>query len=548
MSFIRLSKFFKGNTFWDDILDVILEPESRVLKRLIRDVKILSPWKRKTIIKSYIVLGEYCFYPLFLILRSLFKEGRKFGGQKIFREFNKVFLEELPRFNDVTNRIAELFSEYPGIINEYLMAIEMEDINRFEKAIKGEATDEKSEKMLQKLLNLCQLYYSTSSYFKGFFPSVFERYPECIKYLDSPEKLKDISMGLFGEIEDRESIKERKIALASYYNLEFVRVALETLKGVPLEKINYEFTEFSDNYFKTLFMLCKEEVEEQVGHKIKTDDLFGIYAAGGHAREQAYDDDFDVIVILNSTDENLKKLLTKIMIKMNSHIIKRSMLAHYRFAEHFGSYITLMTQLEDYFNQDTEESFIDKSQILGSRLIVGSRKMEKEYLDRIIKPYIFEQSEKFISQMVCDMKSRHNAIHHFIKESVNLKECPGGLRDIEAFLFIAKAKFNIRQNICENLFNVLGNILSQHKDKLNNLKGHYYFLKNLRDMYRLTVGADDEITRDSLKYVVRYSGYSKTGNVDNDSKNLYNEFKHRTVKIYELIEYLLKYMIEVPEM
>jgi len=545
IEFVRLSRFFRGNTFWDDILNAISEPDSNLLKRFIQDLQKLSPWKRRVIIKGYVVLGEYCFYPLFWIFRTLIKEGEKFGGHEIFLEFNKIFLEELSHFNDVTNRIVELFDEYPGLINDYLMATDMNDIPSFEEAVKGETDDEQNKKMLQKLLHLCQLYHSTSVYFKGFFPAVFERYPECIKYLDSSEKLKDISMGLFGEIEDKELISEKKLALASYYNLEFVRVSLETLRGIPLETINNEFTEFSDNYFKTLFVLCKEAVEEQVGDKIKTDDLVGIYAAGGHAREQAYDDDFDVIVILNSTDEKLKKLITKIVIKMNRHIMNRGMLAHYRFAEHFGNYVTMLTELEDYFKEDREESFIDKSQLLGSRLIVGSRKMEKKFINRIIKPYVFEQSEKFINQMVCDMKSRHDTVHPFIKESINLKECPGGLRDIEAFLFIAKARFGIRENISENLFNVLFHIKKEYRDKIISLKEHYYFLKKLRDVYRLTVGADDELTEDYLRYVVKFAGYNKTGDPSQDAKRLYNEFKQRAVKIYEIIEYLLTFMIAV---
>ncbi|OQA14334.1 MAG: PII uridylyl-transferase [bacterium ADurb.Bin363] len=537
--YIKRGSFFEGNTYWDDLLEVLLEPDGKVLKRYIKDFNLLTPWRKEILIKSYVSVGKYSFYPLFMTFRALFKFGRNYGGKELFLEFNRVFLKLLPDFNDVTNRIAELFGDDPALVNDYLMVIDSEDVKIFEMALDGETATELNE-ILDNLKHLCLLYYSTSSYFKGFFYSILEKLPEYVKFLSSPEKLKEINVGVFGVLEDIELIKERKTELGDYYNFEFVRVAMLTFEGAPLEQINAEFTEFSDNYLTHLFLICKEEIENQEGHKIITDDLFGIYKAGGHAREQAYVDDFDVIVLLDSDDENLRKILSRIIIKMNSEIIKRGMLPHYRFAEHFGHYITMLSELEEYFQQEQDdEHFIDKSQLLGSKLLIGSRKIEYEFVDRIIRPYIFEQSEKYISQMIKDMKARHIAQKKLMKESINLKECRGGLRDIENFLLIAKAKFQIRENICDNVFNILSQKNIKYKDKIEILKKYFYFIKNLRDLYRLTVAADDEVAEDTMKYLVRFSPY-RNEDVPTASKKLFNKLKVCNIETYGIIADLLQ--------
>lgn len=533
VEYIKRGRFFRGNTFWDDILESILRPDGKVISRFIKDFSLLSSGRRKVIIKSYISLGRYSFYPLFVLFRSLFKHGKKFGGEQLFHQFNMVFLDELPTFNDVTNRILELFEEGTPLINDYLMALQVEEIKRFEKIVDEETVEELSEK-LARFKHLCFLHYSTSSYFKGFFYSIFQKYPDYVNFLNFPDKLKEINIGIFGELEDLEHIKERKIELGDYYTYEFVRVALLTLSGVSTEQINSEFTEFSDNYLTNLFLICKEEVENQEGHKIITDDLFGIYEAGGHAREQAYVDDFDVIVLIDSNDEGLRKVLTRIITRMNSEIIKRGMLTHYRFIEHFGHYVTMLGELEEFFKEDREESFIDKSQMLGSRLLIGGRKIEKECEDRIIKPFIFDQSENYISHMIGDMKARHISEAALSKESINLKECRGGLRDIENFLLVFKAKFHIREHIGENLFDIFVEKIPSSKEKIEILKKYFYFIKNLRDLYRLTVAADDEVTKETMKYLVKFSSY-RNDDPSSAPGALFNKLKISTVETYGII-------------
>lgn len=85
-----------------------------------------------------------------------------------------------------------------------------------------------------------------------------------------------------------------------------------------------------------------------------------------------------------------------------------------------------MSELEQFFSKNVEDSFIEKSQILGARMIVGSTQFENE---RIIRRFIFNQNNCFIQKMVTEIKSRH-AYYKPSDLFFNIKEDPGGLSDI----------------------------------------------------------------------------------------------------------------------
>ena len=171
-----------------------------------------------------------------------------------------------------------------------------------------------------------------------------------------------------------------------------------------------------------LFDICKQSVDEELQKTIPTRDLFAIFTAGGHAREQAFDDDYDIIIFLNDTNEESVNYINKIVTKMNAEIMKRGTMPHYRFADIFGSFITLIEELDDHLTQQGVDTFIDKSQILGSRMIVGSSKFEKEFIERIIQRHIFDKSEEYIQQMINELESRHRNVKTKKTNSHNVKE------------------------------------------------------------------------------------------------------------------------------
>lgn len=309
-------------------------------------------------------------------------------------------------------------------------------------------------------------------------------------------------------------------------------MGLETLRGAPITVTNAEFTEFSDTFLQVLFDINKQCVDEEMGGKVATHDLLAVFVAGGHAREQAYDDDYDLIIILDSADEGMRRYCDRIVNRMNTDILRRGTLPHYRFTDHFGHYVTRVDELEQLFARDRPDGFIDKSQILGSRMIIGSTKFGKEFEDRIIRQFIFGQSRSYIAQMIGEIRSRHRDQPDQNGDALNVKEGRGGLRDIEMVLLICKAKYGLREPINRKLVRTLCQVDPRHRMDFETLSTSFDFLRSIRDAYRLTVSAENVLRAEYLDQPARILGYPS-------SNELLSAYRASTAQAGEIIERLL---------
>ncbi len=537
VEFSTNARFFRGTKFWDDILDAV-EDDWRLLARFIDDFNELAEGFRQILVKRYGACAVYTFYSVISFLVILSRNQKKLHCQKNVEELNNAFMETAEKTEDRVQKLAKLFYQYPELINSYLMTLSDENLIRFENLLNQDVWESEIAESKEKLKNLCQLHYRNSRYFKRFFIRVVEKYPEYIKYLDDTAKLRQISMGLLGNVDNLFSNKDKMRALGDFYDVEFLRVGLETLLAMPIQVTNAEFTEFSDTYFHILFDICKQCVDEEIGGRVATKDLLAIFTAGGHAREQAYDDDFDIFILLNSTDEDMRSYCDRIVTRMNAELIKRGTLPHYRFADHFGHYVTLIDELDELLSQDHLDVFIDKSQILGSRMLIGSRKFEKEFVERIIHPHIFSKSQEYISQMVSEVKSRHEDRRSLKVKDINVKEGIGGLRDIEMVLLIYKAKYALREPVNRKLMNILGEIDKRYGKDFGILADAFDFLKNVRDIYRLTVSAGDVLRPEYLDRIARILGY-RHSDAGTPTEQLLSTYDQCTSRVGEIVERML---------
>jgi hypothetical protein len=332
--------------------------------------------------------------------------------------------------------------------------------------------------------------------------------------------------------------------MGEYFDLEFFRLGLQTLGGYPVQSINNDFIEFCDNYLVNLFDVCKQEVDSTFGQKVGTHDLLGIFATGGHARHQAFDDDYDLIVLLDSDDDEIIEYSTKIVTRMNREITKRGIMPHFRFADHFGSFVTRFSQLEQYLNATgeevpQEEMFIDQSQLLEARMVVGSHKLEEEFRSRIIAPYIFDRSEKYIQDMIGEIKARHRDPATRRRLGLNFKECVGGLRDIGMLLLIYKAKYRLSTPISDELFEALKLMRPESSREFRVLMQSMNFLKHARYLYRLSATADDNFKSDFLGITAKAMGFVDIDDLGDELKMM-NAFQNVTQEVNRILQQLLK--------
>lgn len=538
IDFLEESLFFRGITYWDDFLQALEEGEE-VLDRFIEGMDSLSERLKFRTLKGYVQGAYFDLASTIRLLVILGNDRKHPSSQVLFRQLNSYFLEIIEEVPEVIAKLAHIFYAYPGLLNSYFNLLDPQSGKKFSRLLKREVHEPEVIPVVPELLTLCEVHCRTSRYFKNHFLRIVKKYPLHIRNLNDLSRLQEISEGFYGELTTLASLEDKKRKLGDYFDLEFVRVALKTLRGAPSSETDAEYTEFSDDYIESLFELCKLELDSSLDKSVATGDLLAIYAAGGHAREHAYDDDFDLVVLLNSEAGGMRDYCGKIITRMNSEISKRGLLPHYRFSDHFGSYVITLTELESLLAADSRESFIDKSQILGSRLLVGSGKFEKELQERIIVPYIFDRREDYISRMIAEIRSRHRQdLSHQIGAN-NLKEASGGLRDIEMVLLLLKARYGLRDPISRRLLKSLKEKHPKLAATLQVLEGGLDFLKNLRDLYRLTIAADDLIEIQHLQQAANIMGF---GEVDDPEapKELYDAYLGTTKAVEQAVAELIE--------
>ncbi|MGB7055489.1 MAG: hypothetical protein WBE28_09240, partial [bacterium] len=471
---------------------------------------------------------------LYSSIKFLTTLGRTKFGFPLYTDLNENLLGILDKMPDVARKIAYVYNRFPGLINEYLALNSDETLEFYLKILETRIYEKEIALIIENLKSLIGIHLSSSVFFKRYLMRVTGRYPEIIQMLENAALLKDFGDGIYSDVQSMPTPKEKKEKLGDYYDFEMLRVGLGTLGGSSADVINADFIAFSDKYILTLFDICRQEVDTHYESRIITDDLLAIFAAGGHAREQAYDDDYDMIVLLNSDNTEMLSYCNKIVSKMNSEIIKRGTIPHHRFADYFGRYIVHLKELASLLSEKRADIFIEKSQILGARLVVGSHRFEKEFFDRVIKPYIFDQKEEYINQMVGEINARHQAIgaqEIIVKD--NIKESSGGLRDLEMILLIIKAQCNMVHPVNSKLFAEIAQNQKELRKDLYRLANTFIFLNNLRNSYRLTVGATDMIMPNMLNAAAHVMGYQ-------NGQRLYDEFKKTCSDVTRAIEHIIK--------
>ncbi len=487
--FIKSTGFFSGTRFWDDILMAMDRNDSRVLDRFIDDLKKIPKDELQDVYNAYIKWGARSPYTLISLFTTIKAKNPLFIESDICQDFLACFIHNIKsRLRDIGN-FGKVLDYHPkkmynfiSLLNEVLVKYLIDTLNL-------PIMDPEVNKSRKKLLSLCKLHYNSSYFFKRFLNRVFNTYHSYLIDFNNPMKFRKLTEGLLGNIDNFSSIDERIEKLNSYYDFEFMRLGINAINGTFFGVINREFTIFSDNYLQILFELCREQVITKFKNKPLTKDLLAVYAAGGHARSQAFDDDYDLIILLNSDDEEMIKFANDIVMLMNKHIIRRSIMPHYKFADRFRNYVTTFSQLIELFETPDDEVFIEKSQLLGSRMIVGNSRFTQAFHEKVVKPYIFDQNDLFIKQLLEEMHSRNS--YHRKVPPIDIKESPGGLRDLENFLFVLKAYYKIPDPISTKLFTVISNKVKDREEQFNQLFMDYYFLKYIRDLYHIMVSDDD---------------------------------------------------------
>lgn len=126
---------------------------------------------------------------------------------------------------------------------------------------------------------------------------------------------------------------------------------------------------------------------------------------------------------------------------------------------------------------------------------------------------------------------------------MDVKETRGGLRDMELLLMILMAHFRIWHPVTHELRAILAERMEHRKDDLDRIFESYTFIKRCRDIYRLTVAAEDEILEEEVGYLAYALGYcdepecrlgraslvDKIGSITNEAAGIVDSFLEEVV-------------------
>jgi hypothetical protein len=523
VDFIMAASFSNGVTYWDDFLEELDSEDGHFYNEFIESFHELPEKMLKKVAGGYVSGARYDASSILRFLVTIGKQAKTDAAKSVFDLLSIKFIEELGRLPSASSSLIHMSFARAEELNNFLALLEWEPLESFMSIAQPKPALPELLPLHRQLLALINVHYQSSHFFKRHFHPILEKYPVFIKNLPNNDRLKEIADGILSDISSLPSLEERIDRLGDYYDMEFVRISLLAMGGADCDRTDAEFIEFCDDYTQTLYELCQEDVHISLGYAMHFHDRFALYAAGGLAREQGFDDDYDMIVILDSSDTDEIDYCNKIVAKMNSHILKRGILPHHRFAHHFGSYVMSLGQLDELLGSGQEDVVVDQSQILSSRMLVGSSKLEDRLLREIIVPRIFEHPGEYIARMIEEMRSRQSPEQDSLR--YNIKECKGGLRDIEMLLLIFKAKYKVREPLTRKFLKRLQEIDPEHGDAFTFIEGHLNFLKRMRDIYRLKIAASDDLEPEHLQPVADSMGY---GDDAEGSTRLAEDFIRRT--------------------
>ncbi len=499
-SLFRTLPFFQQVRYWEDFFSAFHQ-SSRPLKQSLREeLNSLSSRSRKALFAR---LSHWAgANPEFIFeFTRLFNEPLPEGDHHWADQLLHCYLSSHRNNPELLHQILLLYRRKPALIYQTLQFCSQQNLKLLQEIVYQKPLQTAAARHQKCLAELLDLLRSSSHYFRRFIQRVHQDYPCYALCLRQPALLEDACQKMLAQLPFSKAPEERKKTLGQYYDLKFLQLGLETFRGLPVREIDRKFTRFATRYLQELFQICLQETLRNDRGSPRISRNLAIYACGGNGREQAFDDDYDLIIISDNSNPEVQNLYREIIARMNTEMIKRGTLPHFRFGYHFGEYISPWEKTRALLRSDYPECFIDQSQILESRLIVGTPELHRRFVREFIQELIFSRPRTYIRSMIREIYHRHGSVPFFREKCANIKECTGGLRDIEMVILIYKVHY---QCLDTNPYRLIEKFLRRDRNLRKywlQIENALLFLQHFRYLYRLTVAAKDQIFPENLAEV-----------------------------------------------
>ena len=494
-------RVFAGHIFFDDVLGALSRNNGAAARRLTTDVFRLTGRKRAEVIESF---ASFAGSDATTLLR-LMLVVRQVGTPQSLELFDTLFMALVGQLqgSDVkVSRLVDAFGYSPGLFNRFVEALTRTQRSTLEEALDVALWDEAAREELARLKKYIRVRTAGSEFYRRVFRRVTAHSPQFIGYLSDTDALKRFASGFLADIESSPA-EVASDALVRYFDLAWLSSAIDALNSVPIERYRPAFVEMMDRYLACEFSLCRSVTTAAIG--APEPDRFAVFAAGGFARRQAFGDDIDLVMLLDSDDPVQAAYYRKLWARMHRDLVRRGAVPQYRFADHFGEYVVPFSLFAEWFSSGRADT-VDLTQLLGLRRIIGSPRVERMVREQIVRRHFVPRAADYCRDIAVDMAGRWADSSVLPHDVIDIKEAPGGLRDIEHLLLVLKASTpetavgpTHEDSELEAAFPALAG-------EVRTLLACRDFCRRVRDLYRLAVAARDDIAVQHLAVVARILG------------------------------------------
>jgi hypothetical protein len=504
---VQAARAFRGVRFYDDLLEAFAAPGGARLDAFLRSYRRRPPEERLGLARLYAEWGHDAPYTLLSLLTLLSRRRGGDDGIDPVDEIAEAFFRRLADSPEAVRALSRVFRSYPELVNRLLFALRPARLERLESVIDVPIGNPEVKAARDAFRDLIVVHRDCSRYIKRVLGRVTERHPATVQAMSDDARLRTLALGRLAASERHSSPEKQKGLLGDFYDIEFLRVAMGTLRGEPVERTRAAFAELTATYLGRLFDFCFREVEREAGGRTTERDRIGIFLSGGNARRRPYDEDYDLLALLDSEDSTARAFAERVVVLMNAHIAQRGVIAQYHLAEHLGRFVTTLDELADLLGGGEDELFVDCCQLLGSRMVVGSRRVRERLLSLVLGPCVFARAEAFAARVACEIADRRRSLLPPAPGTLHLKESPGGLREIDLALAVAKARHSVWDTEEAEPFAELARRDPAWAEPCLGLAATDDFLVAVRSAHRVAVAATDEVEENQLAAPGRILGY-----------------------------------------
>ncbi len=534
---VAAARAFRGVRFYDDLIEAFAAPGGARLAAFVRSFGRLTAEERQELARLYAEWGREAPYTLLSLLTLLAGHVGPRAPVDPVDEIVGAFLPRLADSPEAVRALSRVFRSYPELANRFLFALRPERLERLEAVIEVPIGNPEVSAAREAFRALIRVHRESSRYIKRVLARVTERHPATVQAISDDARLRTLALGRLAASERHPSPETEKELLGDFYDIEFLRIAMGTLRGEPAEQTRAAFVELTSTYLGRLFDFCFREVEQETGGWTSERDRIGILLSGGNARRRPYDEDYDLIVLLDSPNPAARVFAERVIVLMNAQIARRGVITQYRLGEWLGRFVTTLDELVDLLARTEDELFVDRCQLLGSRMIVGSRRVEEQLLDRVLRPRIFAQAGAFAARVAREVSERRQSLPPPAPGTIHLKESRGGLREIDLVLAAAKARLRVWSAPDPEPFAALARLDPERSSLYQGLAAANDFFVAVRSAYRVAVAATDELEREHLAATARILGYEDRDGVT-ASVRLFGDIECRLAESAALVDRL----------